>query len=109
MVFPDLRKPELQTAWQRNPLFHEFQNVFLAEGMRTLVVLGLRVKDSCCGAILVGSEKRRTYLPGELELLLGLGNQISVAPTSTAIATDSRVRGPRSRNRTTREIAPPTR
>ncbi|MGE5326798.1 MAG: GAF domain-containing protein, partial [Deltaproteobacteria bacterium] len=79
MIFPDLRKPELLTAWQRDPLFHEFQNVFLAEGLRTLVVLGLRVKDRCCGAILVGSEKRRTYLPVELKLLLGLGNQISVA------------------------------
>ena len=79
MIFPDLSKPELLTAWQREPLFHEFLHVFLAEGMRTLLVVGLRVKDQCCGAMLVGSEKRRSYLPGELKLLLGLGNQIGVA------------------------------
>jgi diguanylate cyclase (GGDEF)-like protein/putative nucleotidyltransferase with HDIG domain len=79
MIFPDLRKPGLYTAWQREPLFHEFLNVLLAEGMRTLLVLGLRTKDKCCGAILVGSARRRSYLPGELKLLLGLGNQISVA------------------------------
>jgi diguanylate cyclase (GGDEF)-like protein/putative nucleotidyltransferase with HDIG domain len=79
MVFEDLRKPELVAAWQRDPQFLEFQNVFLAEGMRTLVILGLRVREKCCGALVVGSRERRTYLPGELKLMLGLGNQISVA------------------------------
>ncbi|HET7840792.1 MAG TPA: diguanylate cyclase, partial [Terriglobia bacterium] len=58
---------------------HEFQNRLLAEGLRTLVVLGLRVKDQSCGAILIGSRRSRAYLPGELKLLLGLGNLISVA------------------------------
>ena len=79
MIFPDLRRPELVAAWQRDPLFHEFRNVFLAEGMKTLVVLGLRVKEKCCGALVVGSRWRRSFLPGELKLMLGLGNQISVA------------------------------
>jgi diguanylate cyclase (GGDEF)-like protein/putative nucleotidyltransferase with HDIG domain len=79
MVFPDLRKPEIAAAWQRDPQFLEFQHTFLAEGVRTLVILGLRVKDKCCGALVVGSRRRRSYLPGELKLLLGLGNQISVA------------------------------
>ncbi len=79
MVFPDLRRPELMIAWQRDPLFQEFRNVFLAEGIRTMAVLGLRVRDKCCGALVVGSRERRVFLPGELKLLLGLGNQISVA------------------------------
>jgi diguanylate cyclase (GGDEF)-like protein/putative nucleotidyltransferase with HDIG domain len=79
MVFPDLRKPEMVAAWQRDPQFFEFQNIFLAEGMRTLVILGLRVKEQGCGALVVGSRRPRAYLPGELKLMLGLGNQISVA------------------------------
>lgn len=79
MVFPDLRSPEVAAAWQRDPHFLEFQNLFLAEGTRTLIVVGLRVKELCCGALVVGSRRRRSYLPGELKLLLGLGNHISVA------------------------------
>lgn len=79
MVFPDLHRPELVAAWQRDPHFHEFLNAFLAEGLRTLVVLGLSVRGKCCGALVVGSRARRSFLPGELKLMLGLGNQISVA------------------------------
>jgi diguanylate cyclase (GGDEF)-like protein/putative nucleotidyltransferase with HDIG domain len=79
MIFPDLRKPELAAAWQRDPQFLEFQSLFAAEGVRTLVVLGLRVNEKCCGALVVGSRRRRIYPPGELKLMLGLAAQISVA------------------------------
>jgi diguanylate cyclase (GGDEF)-like protein/putative nucleotidyltransferase with HDIG domain len=79
MIFPDLQKPELAAAWQRDPQFLEFHSLFAAEGVRTLVVLGLRVNEKCCGALVVGSRQRRTYLPGELKLLLGVSAQVSVA------------------------------
>jgi diguanylate cyclase (GGDEF)-like protein/putative nucleotidyltransferase with HDIG domain len=79
MVFPDLRKPEVATAWQRDPQFLEFQNIFQAEGIISLVVLGLRVNEKPCGTLVVASRRRRSYHPGELKLLLGLGNQVSVA------------------------------
>jgi diguanylate cyclase (GGDEF)-like protein/putative nucleotidyltransferase with HDIG domain len=78
MVFPDLGRPELSFAWQRDPLFTEFLNLFEAEGIKTLAVLGLRVREKSCGALVVCSRQRRGFLPGELKLLLGLGNQISV-------------------------------
>jgi diguanylate cyclase (GGDEF)-like protein/putative nucleotidyltransferase with HDIG domain len=79
MLFDDLRRGEMQAFGERSPLFEEFRDTFLAEGMRTLVVLGLQVKGKTCGALVVGSRKRRKFLAGELKLLLGLGNQISVA------------------------------
>lgn len=79
MVFPDLRRPDLVAAWQRDPLFQEFREVFKAEGIRTIVVVGLQIKDRSFGALLVGSRALRTFQPGELRLLLAIGNQISVA------------------------------
>jgi len=79
MVFPDLRRSDLVAAWQRDPLFHEFRLVLGADGLRTLIVVGLRVREKSYGALLVGSRKLRTFRPDELRLALAIGNQMSVA------------------------------
>lgn len=79
MVFPDLRPSKLIAAWGRDPLFQEFREFFNSEGLRTLVTVGLQVKASACGALVVGSRRLRTFQPGELRLLLAIGNQMSVA------------------------------
>ncbi len=79
MVFPDLHEPQLVTAWQRDPLFQEFRKLFIAEGLRTLVVVGLQIKENSYGSLAVGCRRLRTFRSGELRLLLAIGNQISVA------------------------------
>lgn len=79
MVFPDLRRRDLMEAWQRDPVFREFWDAFAAEGLRTLVVVGLQVKERSYGAVVLGSRKPRTFQAGELRLMLVIGNQISVA------------------------------
>jgi len=79
MVFPDLLQPELVAAWQRDPVFREFRRILIAEGLRTLVVVGLQMRERCYGALLVGSRKRRVFQPQELRMALAIGNQVSVA------------------------------
>ncbi len=79
MVFPDFRRPDLSVTWQRDPLFKQFRDTIVAEGLRTLAVVGLHVKDRSYGALLIGSRRLRTFDSGELRLMLAIGNQFSVA------------------------------
>jgi diguanylate cyclase (GGDEF)-like protein/putative nucleotidyltransferase with HDIG domain len=53
--------------------------VFVREGLRTLVLVGLQVHDSSYGVLLIGSRKPRNFRPNELRLVLAIGNQLSVA------------------------------
>ncbi len=79
MVFPDLRRTEVVTAWQRDTLFQEFRDVLRAEGLRMLVVVGLQVRDKSYGALLLGFRQTRRFDPRELRVALAIGNQVSVA------------------------------
>ncbi len=79
MVFPDLLRPELVAAWHRDVVFQEVRETFSAEGLRTLVVVGLQTRERSYGALAFGSPKVRTFRPSELRLVLAIGNQVSVA------------------------------
>ena len=79
LIFPDLHRPSLGVAWQRDPLFHELRVLCIREGLRTLVMVGLQVRESSYGALLMGSRKPRNFRPNELRLLLAMGNQLGVA------------------------------
>ncbi len=79
IVFTDLRRAEVSAAWQRDPLFKEFRNVFITDGIRTLVVIGYQMKDRSYGVLLVGSRSLRKFEPSEIRLMLAIGNQFSVA------------------------------
>ena len=79
LVFPDLSLPSVGVAWQRDALFHELRMVFVREGLRTLVLVGLQVRDSSYGVLLIGSRKPRNFRPNELRLVLAIGNQLSMA------------------------------
>lgn len=79
MVFPDMRRSEVVTAWQRDPVFQEFRSVLRAEGLRTLVAVGLQVRERSYGALLVGFRSVRGFDPPELRVALAIGNQVSVA------------------------------
>jgi diguanylate cyclase (GGDEF)-like protein/putative nucleotidyltransferase with HDIG domain len=79
LVCPDLSRPSLEVAWQRDALFHELRAACLREGLRTLLVVGLQVRESSYGVLLLGSRKPRIFRPNELRLLLAMGNQLGVA------------------------------
>ncbi len=79
MVFPDMRRSEVVTAWQRDPIFNELRNVLRAEGLRTLVVVGLQVRDKSYGALVLGFRSVRSFESQELRVALAIGNQVSVA------------------------------
>ena len=79
MVFPDLRRSEVVAAWQRDPVFHEFREVLRSEGLRTLIVVGLQVREKSYGALILGFRRARSFEPQELRVALAIGNQVSVA------------------------------
>ena len=54
MVFPDLRRSEVVAASQRDPVFQEFRDVLKREGLRTLIVVGLQVREKPYGALILG-------------------------------------------------------
>lgn len=79
MVFPDLRHPEVGVASQRDPVFHEFRDIWRSEGLRTLVVVGLQVRERSYGTLMLGFRHVRSFEPQELRVALAIGNQVSVA------------------------------
>ncbi|MBZ5543610.1 MAG: diguanylate cyclase, partial [Acidobacteriia bacterium] len=85
MVFPDLLSPDLVAAWHRDPVFPQFREVITAEGLRTLLVLGLQTRDRPYGLLVVGSRQVKTFRPNELRLTMAIGNQTSVALENRAL------------------------
>ncbi len=79
MVFPDLDRTDLIQALQRDPHFKDLHEALRAEGLRTLVLIGLQVKDRPYGTLMMASRVVRTFDPNELRMMLAVGNQISVA------------------------------
>ncbi len=79
MVFPDLRRSEVVAAWQRDPDFHEFRDVMRHEGLRTVVVVVMQVREKSYGALILGFRRIRTFSPQELKVALAIGVQVSVA------------------------------
>jgi len=79
LVVRDLSRPSLSMAWQRDPLFHELRTVCMREGMRTLLVVGLQVRERSYGVLLVGSRKARSFRPNELRFLLDMCGQLALA------------------------------
>ncbi|MGA2475896.1 MAG: diguanylate cyclase [Terriglobia bacterium] len=79
LVFPDLSLPSVGVAWQRDALFQELREVCAGEGLRTQLLVGLQVRDSSYGVLLVGSRKPRIFHPNQLRLLLAIGSQLGRA------------------------------
>ncbi len=79
LIFHDLARPAVDFAWQRDALFHELRALWVREGLRSLVVVGLQVRESSYGALLMGCRKPKSFRPNELRLLLAIGNQLGVA------------------------------
>ena len=79
MVFSDLQKPEVVSAWNRDPLSNGFIGIMKAEGLQTAVLMGLGTPGKCNGALLAGSRKAGALKSCELRLALVMANQVSVA------------------------------
>jgi diguanylate cyclase (GGDEF)-like protein len=79
LVFPDLTLPSVGVAWQRDVVFQELREVCIREGLRTLVLVGLQVRDSSYGVVVLASRKPRNFRPIELRLLLAIGEKLGVA------------------------------
>jgi len=79
MVFPDLRRSEVVAAWQRDPVFHELRDVLRSEELRTLMVVGLQVREKSYGTLMLGFRSPRSFEPQQLRVALAIGNQVSVA------------------------------
>ncbi|HXW12913.1 MAG TPA: diguanylate cyclase [Terriglobia bacterium] len=79
MVFPDLRRSDVVAPSQRDPLFQEFRDALKSEGLRTLVVVGLQVREKPYGALILGFLRSRSFEPQELRVAMAIGNQVSVA------------------------------
>ncbi len=79
MVFPDLQRADLISAWQRDSSFREVHRILAAEGLRTLVALGLCWREEVFGVILIGSRRVRHLKPAELRRALAVGNQVCMA------------------------------
>jgi diguanylate cyclase (GGDEF)-like protein/putative nucleotidyltransferase with HDIG domain len=79
MVFPDLRRAEVVAAWQRDAMFNHFREVLRKEGLRTVMVVGLQVREKSYGALMLGFRRGRTFESQELRVALAVGNQVAVA------------------------------
>ncbi len=64
---------------QREPGFHRFRELALAQRLRTMVGISLQAKERVFGLILLGTPDNRRFTPAELRLLLALGHQIGMA------------------------------
>ena len=89
MVFPDLRRPDLIPAWQRDPLFREFSENLQIEGLRSIVVVGLQTKSRSYGALVVASKKARKFHSSELRLVLAIANQLTIALDNRALRAEA--------------------
>jgi len=80
LVVSDLFRFKAETAWQRQPLFQNFIDLLRAEGLRTMLVIGLATSGSIYGSLLVGRRRNGgRFTSEELKLSLAIGNQVSVA------------------------------
>ena len=79
LVFPDLSLSSLGVAWQRDELFQRLRTALTSEGLRTLVLVGLRIRQDSYGVLLLGCRKAGIFRRKELRLALAVGNQLSVA------------------------------
>ena len=79
MIFSDLQKPEVVSAWQRDPLSNGFIGIMKAEGFRTVVLIGFGTQGRWNGALLAGSRKANFLKSCELRTALVVANQLNVS------------------------------
>jgi diguanylate cyclase (GGDEF)-like protein/putative nucleotidyltransferase with HDIG domain len=79
VVLRDLARDSNWAALEKEESFRKVRALLLAHGLRTVVGISLQSKDRVFGVLLLGTSDNRTFRPGELRLLLALGQQIGMA------------------------------
>jgi len=79
-VVSDLFGLEVETAGQRQPLFQNLIHLMRADGIKTMLVIGLATSRRRYGALLVGRRHNAgRFRFEELKLSIAIGNQVSAA------------------------------
>jgi len=79
VVFRDLTREASWEALEKEESFRHVRQVFLAQGLRTVVGISLQAKERVSGVLLLGTPDNRSFTPAERRLLLALGQQIGMA------------------------------
>ena len=79
VVFRDLNRDSSWLALDREAEFQRFRSLAVAEGLHTVVGIGLQAKERTFGVLLLATPDSRHFSPAELRLLLALGHQIGMA------------------------------
>ena len=79
VVLRDLTRDANWEALEKEPSFRQIRQLLVSHNLKTVVGISLQAKDRVFGALLLGTPDPRTFKPGELRLLLALGQQIGMA------------------------------
>jgi diguanylate cyclase (GGDEF)-like protein/putative nucleotidyltransferase with HDIG domain len=79
VVFRDLAREASWEALEKEGAFRQVRQIFLAQGLRTVVGISLQAKERVSGVLLLGTPDNRSFTPAERRLLLALGQQIGMA------------------------------
>jgi len=79
VVFRDLPRQASWETLEKEEAFRQVREIFLAQGLRTVVGISLQSKERVSGVLLLGTPDNRSFTPAERRLLLSLGQQIGMA------------------------------
>ncbi len=79
VVFRDLTREASWETLEKEEEFRQVRQIFLAQGLRTVVGISLQAKERVSAALLLGTPDNRSFTPAERRLLLSLGQQIGMA------------------------------
>ena len=92
LVLRDLRRQELG-GLEKDPRLVDLRRRARAESVRGLTCIGLQSSRQLLGFILLGHDRRRGLLAGELRMTMGLSAQIAVALENVRLVRESLRRG----------------
>ena len=79
VVFRDLTREASWETLEKEGAFRQVRQLFLGQGLRTVVAITLQAKERVSGVLLLGTPDNRSFTPAERRLLLSLGQQIGMA------------------------------
>jgi diguanylate cyclase (GGDEF)-like protein len=79
VVFRDIARGGDWQALDDGEWFLRFRQLAIASNLHTVVGISLQAKENPFGVLLLGTAGSRRFAPGELRLLLALGQQIGMA------------------------------
>jgi diguanylate cyclase (GGDEF)-like protein/putative nucleotidyltransferase with HDIG domain len=75
----DLSSNSEYETLEKEDCFRQFRTLLLEQKLQTVIGISLQAKERAFGALLLGTPEHRSFSPGDLKLLLGLGHQIGMA------------------------------